>query len=347
MKRILLLVIFIIIASPALADSTIEGLTAGAAVSATDLFPTVQPTSPAVSVTGAQIKTFTSNGPTFTGTITMPDASTLTSTGYSNVKSLTFAPAANTQPVTISGGSTTGSGTTPLGISVTGTLNTTGVVDGAVLLANVTNTAAGAGTLYVDIKKGGSSVFFIDNFGNTTASGNVNPGGGLFATGSISAGAATLIGFAGRGFMNSPAANTIEFGINDSASPAAQTLKFQNGAGAINISGQNATIIGSLSTGTGTDGDVIFQTGVKNGGSNATPATPTTAMTIKGETQETIFNAPIRMKGYTVSALPTGNQGDRAFVTDQTAACTFLGALTGGGAIFCPVIFNGTAWVGG
>lgn len=56
---------------------------------------------------------------------------------------------------------------------------------------------------------------------------------------------------------------------------------------------------------------------------------------------------PIRAShGYIVSSLPAGTIGDRAYVTDSTA-CTFLGALTGGGSTFCPVIFNGSSWVGG
>lgn len=50
---------------------------------------------------------------------------------------------------------------------------------------------------------------------------------------------------------------------------------------------------------------------------------------------------------YTVATLPTGMpSGSRAVVTDATAP-TFLGALTGGGTVTCPVIFNGSAWVAG
>jgi hypothetical protein len=56
------------------------------------------------------------------------------------------------------------------------------------------------------------------------------------------------------------------------------------------------------------------------------------------------FDAPVRLKNYTVGTLPAGTQGDRAYVTDATAP-TYLGALTGGGAVVCPVFFNGTAWV--
>ncbi|MFT8778049.1 MAG: hypothetical protein ABF893_15560 [Gluconacetobacter liquefaciens] len=51
--------------------------------------------------------------------------------------------------------------------------------------------------------------------------------------------------------------------------------------------------------------------------------------------------------GYTVSTLPTDARrytGARAYVTDATA-CTFLGSLTAGGSMFCPVVFNGSSWV--
>jgi hypothetical protein len=47
---------------------------------------------------------------------------------------------------------------------------------------------------------------------------------------------------------------------------------------------------------------------------------------------------------YTVATLPAGAFGDNAYVTDATAP-TYLGALTGGGAIKCKVFHNGTAWV--
>lgn len=52
----------------------------------------------------------------------------------------------------------------------------------------------------------------------------------------------------------------------------------------------------------------------------------------------------IRTGGYTVATLPAGTTGDRAYVTDATAP-TYLGALTGGGAVVCPVFKNASAWV--
>jgi hypothetical protein len=53
---------------------------------------------------------------------------------------------------------------------------------------------------------------------------------------------------------------------------------------------------------------------------------------------------PVKTKGYTVATLPAGEVGDTAYVTDATAP-TFGGALTGGGAVVCPVFHNGTAWL--
>jgi hypothetical protein len=50
---------------------------------------------------------------------------------------------------------------------------------------------------------------------------------------------------------------------------------------------------------------------------------------------------------YTVATLPAaGTAGRRAYVTDATLP-TFLGALTGGGAVVTPVFDDGTAWVAG
>jgi hypothetical protein len=59
-----------------------------------------------------------------------------------------------------------------------------------------------------------------------------------------------------------------------------------------------------------------------------------------------ITPAGITSPTYTVSTLPSGYKGARAYVTDATS-CTFLGSLTGGSSTFCPVIYNGSAWVGG
>lgn len=57
----------------------------------------------------------------------------------------------------------------------------------------------------------------------------------------------------------------------------------------------------------------------------------------------------VGLAAFTVATLPataaTGMfTGAMAYVTDATAP-TYLGALTGGGAVVCPVFYNGSAWV--
>jgi hypothetical protein len=67
-------------------------------------------------------------------------------------------------------------------------------------------------------------------------------------------------------------------------------------------------------------------------------------LTPKG-TGSIVATAPVRLQGYTVATLPTaGTAGRTAYVTDATAP-TYLGTLTGGGAVRTPVFDNGTAWV--
>lgn len=53
--------------------------------------------------------------------------------------------------------------------------------------------------------------------------------------------------------------------------------------------------------------------------------------------------APV-LTGYTVATLPAGTIGMTAYVTDATTP-TYLGALTGGGAVKTPVFHNGISWV--
>ena len=56
---------------------------------------------------------------------------------------------------------------------------------------------------------------------------------------------------------------------------------------------------------------------------------------------------PIGGGSFTVATLPAaGVLGRRAVVSDATSP-TFLGTLTGGGTVKCPVFDNGSAWVAG
>ena len=51
-------------------------------------------------------------------------------------------------------------------------------------------------------------------------------------------------------------------------------------------------------------------------------------------------------RGYTVSTLPTGVVGQRAYVTDA-ASPTFGAAVSGGGSVVIPVFRNASAWIVG
>ena len=52
-------------------------------------------------------------------------------------------------------------------------------------------------------------------------------------------------------------------------------------------------------------------------------------------------NGAMMTEYVTVSTLPTGKKGMRHCVTDVTS-CTFLGALTGNGSTFCPIVYKGS-----
>lgn len=149
-----------------------------------------------------------------------------------------------------------------------------------------------------------------------------------------------------RAVLTAPITNNLQFGAADiSSTPPTQTIRAQSASGGSNTPGAIFSIVGSRSTGTGIGGDIVLQTSQNVAGATSQNAV-TTAITLKAATQETIFGAPARLAGYTVSTLPAGNTGDMAYVTDAVA-CTFLGALTGSGTTVCKVWFNGTAWLGG
>jgi hypothetical protein len=142
-------------------------------------------------------------------------------------------------------------------------------------------------------------------------------------------------------FISRRGAANLRFGAADAAAPVAQTLSVQSVvAGTSNTAGANLTITGSQGTGTGVGGDIIFQ--VAPAGTTGTAQNAlTTALRVYND--KTVFAGA----GFTVATLPAaGTAGRRAYVTDATAP-TFLGTLTGGGAVVTPVFDNGTAWVAG
>lgn len=93
-------------------------------------------------------------------------------------------------------------------------------------------------------------------------------------------------------YISRRASGTLQLGSADASSPAAQTLAFQGSRNGIdtNISAVTATIQGSLGTGTGTVGDLIFKTGTI-AASGTTGHTATARLTINSTSAS--FTVPI------------------------------------------------------
>jgi hypothetical protein len=140
--------------------------------------------------------------------------------------------------------------------------------------------------------------------------------------------------------LSRAAANTLQLGTNTataSATAVAQTIKGPNATGTTSTGG-SLTIAGG--TGTSAGGAVIIST--------AATTTQATAVTVNKDGVTTFAKPPV-LPVYTVATLPATAaagmvQGAQAVVTDATDP-TYLGALPGGGAVVCPVFYNGTAWV--
>lgn len=208
----------------------------------------------------------------------------------------------------------------------------------------------------------------LANVGVSIGTTTVAPTNGLVVTGNVGIG------------TNVPTATA-----QISAATGTQTLNIGpyagSGAGSIIISAENSGTLGfaTLTTtnlagfqiNSSGQGSSISRTGLVNPGGHYTwgingSATvgsytaidaPANGLTITGQvgigtsvpaTNSTLdVRGPVKLFGYTVSTLPTGTVGAIAYVTDQLTTCAVAGAaLTGGGAVTCPVFYNGTAWVG-
>ena len=216
---------------------------------------------------------------------------------------------------------------------------------------NVTDTTSAAASLLADFQIGGVSKVYFRKDGSlflkgSSSAGDISVDGtGRILISSSSGAGARVAGNLQIGstdlYLSRKAGANLQFGDADAAAPVAQTIGPQSVvAGTSNTAGANFTIRGSQGTGTGVGGDIIFQ--VAPAGSAGT-AQNTLAQAMR------IYNNKTVVVGaaYTVATLPAaGTQGRRAWVTDALAP-TFLGALTGGGAVVTPVFDNGTIWISG
>jgi hypothetical protein len=116
--------------------------------------------------------------------------------------------------------------------------------------------------------------------------------------------------------------------------------RYISGGVTVNATTDNSIYIGSLTKALANN-----QTNQIVIGYDATGAGSNTVTLGNTSIVKTVLRGVIsRSTSYTVATLPTGVLGDITYVTDATAP-TYLGALTGGGSVNCPVFFNGTIWV--
>lgn len=148
----------------------------------------------------------------------------------------------------------------------------------------------------------------------------------------------TLIGFNAGQTINSGFFNTtLGFQSGPAITTGDNNICIGHDSGGTLTTGTNNIIVGnSLNTaGTGTSntiniGGIFKVTGTNTAGTSTASVAGT-------------FNTG----AFTVGTLPAaGTAGRRAYVTDALLP-TFLGTLTGGGAVVCPVFDNGIAWVAG
>jgi len=238
------------------------------------------------------------------GVISASASGTVTSVGISSAIGLSI----GSSPITTSGTISVGATTDTLqvtGIGYGGTAPATGIKIFNAIVAPGTNTqgSLGASTSNGLVLQGwgtSNDITLLNNTGSTACT--VGHATQAFTCNSLTSSGGIFWGTGGT--LTSAASNTAQFGSGDSGTPAAQTIKFQNGSGT-NIAAANATIIAPLATGNATNGDLIFQTGVKTTSGTGAP-TATTTLTLKGETQQANFAGVVNaVTGYQVNGVAT------------------------------------------
>lgn len=296
----------------------------------------------------------------------------------------TITPAANTEALTISGGSLTGSNASSFA-SISGTWNTSGTP--SALDINITDTASNASSLLANLSVGGTSKASVRKSGLITTTGGFtsnpvanhsvtigtdsfialryqNAAGPHFSLNIIGdssgSGGPAQIRIGSTGLITWESTSNVGTGTRDLilSRNAAATLRLGDVNAAAPIS-QTLDVQGSRS---GTDTNVAganltVRSGIGTGnatGSSLIFQTPLAVASGTGAQTSTtrltlgpaagIWAYPYRSQGYTVATLPAGTAGDRAHVTDALAPA-FITAVVGGGAVVTPVFYDGANWI--
>jgi hypothetical protein len=167
--------------------------------------------------------------------------------------------------------------------------------------------------------------------GASTLTGPVN------VSGNVSSSTLSVSGVATFG-SNIVVTGTSTFNGNMSATSISSSGA--NYFGSVDVTGN--TTLGTSNNSTTVNGSLNVTGGATIGG-NTTIGTGTDVVTVNSYLN---VSGPVTIHNYTVETLPTGSVGMRASVSDANI-CGFNSYVAGGGSLFCPVIYNGSGWVGG
>ena len=270
-------------------------------------------------------------------------------------------------------------------LSTTVTWNAGGVTFDAPWKLNVTNTASAAASLLEDLQIGGASQFNVGIFGNVVALGNGatsavayqygvtttgfrlsnNFGGSgqlglLRGDGTAFAGMSTTLfdvpaafGIGGsisgaNSTITAPVARTFHFGAADANPPLAQTFAVQNAVTGSNIAGVNWTLNGSLPTGSGAGGDIIFQTGFQGVAASTTITFNDSTAGANTCTVNWTSNGFSANQAFTFSGgvAPTGMTAGTTYYVLTPSTNSFTCSATPGGTILA-ITTNGSGTITG
>jgi len=238
---------------------------------------------------------------------------------------------------------------------------------GALLIGTATQTSSPSGTSTLEVAKNQNSGTLV-TISNTTSNTGAFTGFDLYQSGT----AYSSIIYLSPGFTNSSNVNKPDGLKVASVGAGGVNLAATNSSGSIRFYVNGATDAAALRANINSSGDTYFGLGSVSASARVHAVSTTEQLrigydgsnyysTTVGSTGGVTFNAvgsgsaftfsdkiinslPQNLKAYTVATLPAGTTGDVAYVTDATAP-TYLGTLTGGGAVTCPVFYNGSAWV--
>lgn len=228
------------------------------------------------------------------------------------------------------------------------------------------NTTLRAGYLSGNSNTGGNNWVAIgSNAGNTNVNQSDWTALGFSAGYSSSSGTEWTATGSKAGYSNSTGsswvANGVYAGYSNSAGSEWTSLGFQSaflnttGSGWTNVGSYAGSYLPNGSTSATSFSNSVYvgsktkvsANGVTNEnvfGYNAIGSGSNTMTLGSSAVVKTVLQGVIQQTTYTVATLPAGTIGQFAFVIDALTP-TYLVAVTGGGAVACPVFYNGTTWV--